>query len=290
MIWLVTLLAGGVGLGLWVMARALFPSPRPLPLLSAELVMPRSADLPRYSTGLRGWWHRMAQRVMVGVSPRQAADLSVVGTTPLQHGLDKLTYAFVFGLVSLVPVAAYPFVGLASLTLYTILGVLLLVAFGWIYPDLSLRSKARAKRRAWDGAITVFVDVVGISLAGGAGVDDALMDGASAGTGDELRSLAATLLAAQTRRRKLWNALEELGRSHDLPQLCELAAAMDLAGESGSRVRDTLRAKATALRIRQLTDAEAEAQKASETMSVAPALMAIAAIVLIAYPAVVGFF
>jgi hypothetical protein len=50
-----------------------------------------------------------------------------------------------------------------------------------------------------------------------------------------------------------------------------------------------LRAKATALRIRQLTDAEADAQKASETMSIAPALMAIAAIMLIAYPAVAGF-
>ncbi|MDQ3312471.1 MAG: type II secretion system F family protein, partial [Actinomycetota bacterium] len=90
-------------------------------------------------------------------------------------------------------------------------------------------------------------------------------------------------------RKKLWVALEDLGHSHDLGQLRELAAAMDLAGESGSRVRDTLRSKATALRIRQLTDAEAEAQKASETMSIAPALMAIAAIVLIAYPAVAGF-
>ena len=52
---------------------------------------------------------------------------------------------------------------------------------------------------------------------------------------------------------------------------------------------ETLLAKATALRVRQLTDAEAEAQKASETMGVAPALMAIAAVVLIGYPALARF-
>ena len=71
--------------------------------------------------------------------------------------------------------------------------------------------------------------------------------------------------------------------------LRELAAAVDLAAESGSRIRETLLAKADALRIRQLTDAEAEAQKATETMGIAPALMAIAAVVLIGYPALARF-
>jgi hypothetical protein len=54
-------------------------------------------------------------------------------------------------------------------------------------------------------------------------------------------------------------------------------------------VRDTLAAKAAALRTRQLAEVESDAQKASETMGVAPALMAIAAVVLIAYPAVAAF-
>ena len=67
--------------------------------------------------------------------------------------------------------------------------------------------------------------------------------------------------------------------------LRELASAVDLAAESGSRIRETLLAKANAMRVRQLTEAEADAQKASETMGIAPALMAIAAVVLIGYPA-----
>ena len=44
------------------------------------------------------------------------------------------------------------------------------------------------------------------------------------------------------------------------------------------------------MRIRQLTESEAEAQKSSETMGVAPALMAVAAVVLIGYPALARFF
>ena len=95
--------------------------------------------------------------------------------------------------------------------------------------------------------------------------------------------------AAQTRRRKLWEALDELGSQADILPLRELASAVDLAAESGSRIRETLLAKANALRVRQLTEAEADAQKASETMGIAPALMAIAAVVLIGYPAVARF-
>ena len=146
-----------------------------------------------------------------------------------------------------------------------------------------------AARRSWSQALTVYVDIVGISLAGGAGVEDALMVAARAGTGPQFEELDATLRAAQTRRRKLWHALDELGARSDIVPLRELASAVDLAAESGSRIRETLLAKANAMRIRQLTDAEADAQKSSETMGIAPALMAIAAVVLIGYPAVARF-
>jgi Flp pilus assembly protein TadB len=135
----------------------------------------------------------------------------------------------------------------------------------------------------------VYVDIVGISLAGGSGVEDALMVAADVGTGPQFGELRDTLRAAQTRRRKLWHALDDLGARMDVIALRELAAAVDLAAESGSRIRETLIAKAAALRVRQLTEAEADAEKASETMGIAPALMAIAAVVLIGYPAVARF-
>jgi len=110
------------------------------------------------------------------------------------------------------------------------------------------------------------------------------------GTGAQFAELADALRTAQTRRQRLWDAMDDLGARADIPSLRELAAAVELAAESGSRIRETLMAKAAAMRVRQLTEVEAEAQKASETMGIAPALMAVAAVVLIGYPAVARFF
>jgi tight adherence protein C len=115
------------------------------------------------------------------------------------------------------------------------------------------------------------------------------MVAADVGSGPQFDELRDTLRAAQTRRRKLWLSLDDLGARIDVLPLRELAAAVDLAAESGSRIRETLIAKAAAMRVRQLAETEADAQKASETMGVAPALMAIAAVVLIGYPALARF-
>ena len=290
MIW-AALVGAGLAAGCWLVARALLPSARPLRALADELGTPRGAHgghgLP--VDGVRSRWRDLAARLSGGTSVRLAADLAVLGRDPLRHTLDKLGYSVVFLALALVPAVLLPVLDVEAPVLTVVLGALLFATVGWLYPDLEARSRAASARRAWSAALTVYVDIVGISLAGGAGVEDALMVAARAGTGPQFEQLDATLRAAQTRRRKLWQALDELGVHADITPLRELASAVDLAAESGSRIRETLLAKATALRVRQLTDAEAEAQKASETMGVAPALMAIAAVVLIGYPALARF-
>jgi Flp pilus assembly protein TadB len=213
----------------------------------------------------------------------------VLQRDPARHMLDKLGYAVLFLALAVVPALVFPLLDVGVPVLTTLVGALLFAAAGWCYPDVEVRTRAAAVRRSWAQALTVYVDIVGISLAGGAGVEDALMVAAQAGSGPQFARLNAALRAAQTRRRKLWEALDELGTQSDILPLRELASAVDLAAESGSRIRETLLAKANAMRVRQLTEAEADAQKASETMGIAPALMAIAAVVLIGYPALARF-
>jgi Flp pilus assembly protein TadB len=274
-----------LGAGVWLVARALVPPPRSLHTLSAELSAPR-AQRP----AVEHWTHRLAARLTGGTSERLSADLVILGRTPTRHTLDKLGYAVACGAVALVPATLFSVLGAGPDPLPMAVGAVLLAGAGWCYPDLEVRSRAAATRRSWAQALTVYVDIVGISLAGGAGVEEALMVAARAGSGPQFDELDATLRAAQTRRRKLWHALDDLGARADIVPLRELAAAVDLAAESGSRIRETLLAKANALRVRQLTEAEADAQRASETMGIAPALMAVAAVVLIGYPAVARFF
>jgi Flp pilus assembly protein TadB len=284
-------LAALLAAGIWLIARAVVPAPKPLRALSDELVAPRVASAARAVPGsaLRRRWLAIATRIAGGPSERLAADLAVLDRTPTRHVLDKLGYAVLFLAMALVPAVPFPVLGVDVPVLTSLLGAALFAAAGWLYPDIEVRSRARAARRAWAQALTVYVDIVGVSLAGGAGVEDALMVAAHAGSGPQFERLDAALRAAQTRRRKLWHALDELGTQADILPLRELASAVDLAAESGSRIRETLLAKANAMRVRQLTEAEADAQKASETMGIAPALMAIAAVVLIGYPALARF-
>ena len=284
MIW-AAILAAMLGAGVWLVARALVPPARPLHTLSAELAAPRAQGV---STDR--WSHRLAARLTGGTSERLAADLVILGRTPTRHTLDKLGYAVACGALALVPAILFSLLGAGLAPVPMAVGAVLFAGAGWCYPDLEVRSRATATRRAWAQALTVYVDIVGISLAGGAGVEEALMVAAGAGSGPQFEELDATLRAAQTRRHKLWHALDDLGARADIVPLRELAAAVDLAAESGSRIRETLLAKANALRVRQLTEAEADAQRASETMGIAPALMAVAAVVLIGYPAVARFF
>lgn len=291
MMW-AAVLGAGLAAGCWLIARALFAPARPLHVLADELRSPRSADRGRAPTsvsGVRRWWRDLGARLSAGPSQRLAADLAVLGRSPERHMLDKLGYALLFLVLALVPAFVFPLVEVDVPVITNVVGAVLFAAVGWLVPDVDVRSRAVATRRAWSQALTVYVDIVGISLAGGAGVEDALMVAARAGQGPQFAQLDAALRAAQTRRHKLWHALDELGARGDVAALRELASAVDLAAESGSRIRETLLAKANALRVRQLTEAEAEAQKASETMGVAPALMAIAAVVLIGYPALARF-
>lgn len=287
MIW-AALLAAGVGAGVWVCARALWPEPRPLRVAAAEVRMPRAARDPTSAGELATWIRRVAWRLAGGTSPRMAADLAVTGRSAVRHTLDKLGYLVAGVLIGGLASAVLPLVG-GGASWYPLAATVALAAVGFVAPDLALRSQAQGARRRWSHALTVYVDIVAISLAGGAGVDDALYGAASAGQGPEFDALGAALLAARTRRRTLWNALDELGRQLDVTALRELAASIDLAGETGSRIRETLLAKAKAMRNRQLADAETDAQRATETMGVAPALMAVAAVVLIGYPAVARF-
>jgi tight adherence protein C len=284
-------LAALMAAGFLLVVRALVPSPRPLRALAEELVEPRPVGAVKLAPG-RGVlrrWQAVAARLGGRPSERLAADLVLLERTPTRHMLDKLGYASVFLALGMVPVVLFPVLGVGPPFLVSTIGAILIATAGWSYPDVEVRSRALAARRAWAQALTVYVDMIGISLAGGAGVEEALMVAAHAGTGSQFERLDATLRAAQTRRRKLWHALDDLGAQADIPPLRELASAVDLAAESGSRIRDTLLAKANAMRVRQLTEAEADAQKASETMGIAPALIAIAAVVLIAYPALARF-
>uniref|UniRef100_UPI002624C7E4 type II secretion system F family protein n=1 Tax=uncultured Pseudonocardia sp. TaxID=211455 RepID=UPI002624C7E4 len=135
-------------------------------------------------------------------------------------------------------------------------------------------------------ALSAYLDLVWITLAGGAGVDSALAGAVQIGQGWAFDRLAGALSTAQLTRVNAWTALRRLGEEIAVDELAELAGSVSLAGTEGARVRASLAARAGSLRAHQLTDAEAAAQSATERMSLPVMLLFLGFLVFITYPAI----
>jgi Flp pilus assembly protein TadB len=156
---------------------------------------------------------------------------------------------------------------------------------GFLVPDHRVRRQAARRRTDFRHALSAFLDLVVISLAGGAGVDSALTDAASAGHGWAFTHIGRALAAARLTRTTPWAALRQLGQTLAIPELSELAASVSLAGTEGAKVRHSLQAKASALRTRQLTEAERQAVADTERMSLPVMALFLGFLGFITYPA-----
>jgi Flp pilus assembly protein TadB len=161
-----------------------------------------------------------------------------------------------------------------------------LAAGGFLLPVMEVRVQAADRRRSFRHALGCFLDLVAVRLAGGAGVESALSDSAAAGQGWAFMELRQALDEARLMGEPPWAGLARLGTELDVAELRELAASAALAGDEGARVRVSISAKARALRVRGLADAEGAAQAASERMSLPIVLLLIGFIVFLGYPAI----
>jgi tight adherence protein C len=153
-------------------------------------------------------------------------------------------------------------------------------------PAIELRARAARRRRSFRHALSSFLDLVSVALAGGKGVEGALTDAAATGDGWPFRELRAALSDARLRGEAPWDGLARLGADLDVPELGELAASAALAGAEGARVKASVAAKAKALRIRVLADVETAAQSASERMSLPIVLLLVGFVLFLGFPAV----
>jgi len=164
---------------------------------------------------------------------------------------------------------------------------LVLGGAGFVVPDLRVRAEATRRRAGFRHALSAYLDLVWVTLAGGAGIDSALTNSVGIGRGWAFDRIGKALTAARLTRTTPWAGLCRLGEELDVAELAEFAASISLAGTEGAKVRATLGAKAAALRTRQLTDAEGEAQAATERMTLPVMVLLLGFLVFIAYPALI---
>ncbi len=282
------LLGALAGWGAMMVVTGLVPARVPLDDALARL------DAPTLTSGAspEPWWVRLLGAPLVDTGVGQAAtravsrDLRIIGRSPAEHLARTVAMVAVALLWAPTTFALMALGGVGVSWMLPLWVSLLLGAIALVVPTLAMRTEAAEQRRSFRHALGCFLDLVAVRLAGGAGVDSALAGSASAGEGWAFAELRQALTDARLRGEPSWNGLAHLGEQIGVGELQELAASAGLAGDEGARVRVSIAAKARAIRIRGLADAEGAAQSASERMSLPVVLLMTGFIVFLGYPAV----
>lgn len=265
-------LSGG---GLALMRHALRPPAPALAWALAEARRPRdptgptSSDLRRR----RSWWRP------------DAADLMITGTSEKRFVASVLTTSAGLAAVMVVWMAALSLLGMAPGVGVAVVGISAAVVGGVVLPGELVRRRARQQRLAFGHALSTFLDLIGVLLAGGAGIETSLSAAAHAGDGWAFALLRDELVRARTRRMSPWAGLRDLGERLGIVDLIDLAVTVQLAGEHGARVRNSLTSRAAAVRERHLAQVEAQAQAATERMGLPMVLVFVGFVALLGYPA-----
>jgi Flp pilus assembly protein TadB len=288
---LMLLLGAGFGLGMLLTWRAVMPRPTPIDAVLHDLTRPgtpigvdRSAGAP-----LADRTGAIARRVVEGLGQdpsRLRGELELVERTPERHAFDKLLGALAGLLVPNLAALALIMVGLDLPTGMVAVLSLATCAAGFVMADFLLRDEAERRRRAFRHALSSYLDLVNVLLAGGAGIETALHAAADAGDGWGYQLIRSELRRARLTGQSPWDTFGRLAERLDVTELAELAASVSLAGSHGARIRASLAAKADTLRGHQIAETESAAEAATERMTVPVAVLLFGFLVFVAYPAI----
>ena len=279
------LLGAAFGAGVVLMVRGVRAGPPHLAHALQALDRPRAekrgigTDI-RDVRGLAGALARWAP------VPVRASDLELAERTAHEHALRVLGTAIALAAIPPLAAVGASLGGVMVSPALVVVVSMALAALGLVVPGLEVRSVAQVRREAFVHALSSFLDVTAVLLAGGAGTETALHSAAALGHNWPQRQLRAALDRCRLTGQTPWDVLAELGDRLEVDELSQLATSLQLAGEQGARVRTTLTERARALRASQLARVEATARAVTEQMSVPVALLAVAFMLFVGFPAV----
>lgn len=270
------LIGAAVGGGLLIGYRALRPGPPRLATVLSDLERPGKslAELRLVDgTGPPPIRERLGKATLHMLDATALFDtgqlrrrLRTLDKAPERHAFGKLVGAAAGCALPLLVVAMVAATGVAVAPGWFAAAAVGLGAAGFFYPDLGLADQVEARRRAFRHALSAYLDLVTIILAGGGGLETALWAAAESGDGWAFSEIRRALHRARLAGDTPWEGFDRLGRDLGVDELRELAASAHLAGDHGARIRASLSAKADSLRAHQTAAAEARAEAATEKM------------------------
>ena len=217
-------------------------------------------------------------------------DLALTGKT-FQATMARKVVLFVFGfLLALSATVGLVFTGLVPLPAGS--PILIGLAGGgafFMLPDIDAKTAAVKRRAEFRHAFATFLDLVVLEMAALAAPAEALPSAAKVGAGWPIAVLRYTLFKATlVDSQAQWMALRDLGDRIGVEELRDLGQVVQLVAHDGARVRETITARAAAMRQRLLADAVGVAGERDQSMRLAQILIGFGFIVFLGYPAVVN--
>ncbi|MDN5898562.1 MAG: hypothetical protein L0H74_00665 [Brachybacterium sp.] len=216
---------------------------------------------------------RIARWVAEGLRSRRpelldnlAPDLAIAGRD-LQAWLSRVTLlALAFGCAPAVVMVGRRLNGHdVSLQWAPIIGLLLAAAVV-VLSVKDLRTEAATAREEYVRALSIYMDLVAMSMEAGQGHAQALPAAAQIGTGRVFSEIRRTIDLAPSKGITAWVALGQLGERYRIVQLISLKSSIELANNEAARVKASLIARADTMRSARLAAEMERANKATESM------------------------
>ncbi|MBS2545488.1 type II secretion system F family protein [Catenulispora sp. NL8] len=287
---LLVIAAAAGGVGLWLLLVGLVP-PR-LSLAEQMARVPTSAVPSRVGADApeASFTSRLGGRVAAVLS---RSGLPGAGTRANLVLLDREVLPFLTQKAGCAALGVM--LPMASFTALSIVGVelpmtVLLLAAGvlagvlFFVPDLALGSEVEEFRAAGRMAVRTFLDQAATTLAGGAGIEQALIAAAD-GHGPVFRAIHDAITDARAAREPAWPHLDELGKRLGIRELSELAAACTLAGAEGAKVKSSITAKARSMREKEFAAQTEAVEAASERLAMPGGLLGMSFVCFLTYAA-----
>lgn len=290
------LLGAALGASLCLLVFALVP---PRPALASvvgrwERQRARQAAVVELDVHDTSWQGRLGRWLVAQLAQRGItlgklrADLELTDYTLEGHLVRKMTYGLLGLLLPTILTVTMMAIGVTPpLTVPAVGGLALGALFFWV-PDLSVVQAAEQRRHELRRALSCYLDLVAMSLAGGRGIPEALPTAARIGTGWAFELLRSTIDRARLVGDTPWAALADLGKRTGMQELQDLGGALMLVADDGAKVRQSLTARASTQRRRQLAEAEGAAAKADQSMEMAQVVLFIGFVLFLGFPAVVA--
>jgi tight adherence protein C len=217
-------------------------------------------------------------------------DLAITGTT-LEDYLSKSLLLAVLGFLG--PTAILSVLDAAGLGMPLAVGPVVGVGLGVVMLGVvhrELRETAQKRRAQFRRGLSIYLDLVAMSMQAGRGHSEALPAAAAIGSGWVFTELQDAIEGARFSGTTAWAALGHLGERFNMRELTDLDGALQLANDDGAKVRATLVARAATLREQRIADAEAAAVQATESMKFALIVMVFVFLTYELYPSVARLF